>query len=90
MIAENLESQGDGVEGVRMLNVTDLSKCLRVSVRQVWRLNKDKLLPAPQRIGTRIVRWSASEIAAWLQAGSPPREKWEKQQATQAVEAANT
>ncbi len=75
MIAEN-EPPGDGFEDVRMWNVVDLSRCLRISVRQCWRLNKEKLLPAPQRIGERIIRWHAAEVAAWLRAGSPPRERW--------------
>ncbi|MCH8854106.1 MAG: AlpA family phage regulatory protein, partial [Planctomycetes bacterium] len=67
-----------------------LSRYLRVSARQVWRLSKKKLLPAPICIGERIVRWNASEIAAWLQAGSPPRAAWEKQRTTQTAGVENT
>ena len=75
MIAEN-EPQGDGLEDVKLLTVKDLTKCLRISVRQCWRFNRDGLIPAPQRIGARIIRWNAAEVAAWLRAGSPPRERW--------------
>ena len=76
MIAEN-KPQNDGLEDVRMLNVADLARCLRISVRQCWRLNKKKLLPAPVCGGERIIRWNAAEVAAWLRAGSPPRERWD-------------
>ena len=78
MIAENIVPN-DGLEDVRMLNVSDLSTCLRISVRQCWRLNKKALLPAPVCMGERIVRWRASEVADWLRAGSPPRDKWDWQ-----------
>lgn len=78
MIAENVPNMphDDGLEGVRMLNVTDLSSCLRISVRQCWRMSKQGLLPAPLKIG-RCVRWRLSEISEWLQAGSPTRDQWE-------------
>ena len=83
MIAENVAD--DGLRDVKLLNVKDLANCLRVSVRQCWRLDKKKLIPAPQRIGTRIVRWRATEIAAWQEAGAPARSAWEQRRATQAV-----
>ena len=82
MIAENVAD--DGLEDVRMLNVADLSNCLRVSTRQIHRMNRSALIPAPLRIGG-CTRWRAAEIAAWLRAGSPPREQWERGRATQMV-----
>jgi len=78
------ELPDDGLDDVRMLNVADLARCLRISVRQCWRLNKNELLPAPQRLGG-ITRWRAIEIANWQEAGMPERSKWEQQQATQTV-----
>lgn len=86
MIAENVTD--DGLEDVRMLNVADLSRCLKISVRQVHRLNKSGSLPRPLRIGG-CTRWRAAEIAAWLQAGSPPRAQW-NWQSKQKSEAART
>ena len=80
MIAEN-ELRDDGLEDVRMLNVADLAQCLRVSTRQVHRMNRSALIPAALRIGG-CTRWRAAEVAAWLRAGSPPRERWNWQQAT--------
>lgn len=78
MIAEGKPSD-DGLDDVRMLNVADLAQCLRISVRQCRRLNKAELLPAPVCMGERIIRWNASEVADWLRAGSPPRDKWDWQ-----------
>ncbi len=50
MIAEN-KPQDDELADVRMLNVADLSTCLRVSTRQIHRMNRSALIPAPLRIG---------------------------------------
>ncbi len=82
MIAQN-QPQDDGCDEPKLLTVKDLSTCLRISVRQCWRLGKKGLLPAPICIGTRIIRWNASEIAAWLRAGSPPRSAWELKRDTE-------
>ena len=87
MIAENVTD--DGLEDVRMLTVADLSNCLRVSTRQVHRLNKSASLPRPLRIGG-CTRWRAAEIAAWLQAGSPERAAWEKRDTELAPTVENT
>ena len=84
MIAEN-EPQDDGSEDVKLLTARALAQCLSVSVRQCWRLNKKKLLPAPVCVGERIIRWNAAEVADWLRAGSPPRSEWEQLRATQTV-----
>jgi predicted DNA-binding transcriptional regulator AlpA len=35
-----------------------------------------KLGPKPIRIG-RAVRWDCAEVEAWLQAGAPPRSRWD-------------
>ena len=82
MIAENVHD--DGLEDVRLLNVADLSRCLRISTRQVHRLNRSELLPASLKIGG-CTRWRAAEIADWLRCGSPCRADWEKQRDTELV-----
>ena len=79
MIAPS-EPQDNEFGGAKLLNVTDLSQCLRISQRQCWRMSKRGLLPAPLRIG-RCVRWRLSEISEWLQAGSPARDQWETMRA---------
>lgn len=54
-----------------------LAELLGVSERHIWGLNALGLLPSPVRLG-RAVRWDRAEIAAWLSAGAPPRDRWER------------
>ena len=82
MIAENVTD--DGLEDVKLLNVKDLSECLRVSTRQIHRMNKSAAIPRPLRIGG-CVRWRDREISEWMEAGAPPRSEWEQRQAAQSV-----
>ena len=56
--------------------VADLLGC---SKRHIRRMNAAGKLPAPKRIGG-CVRWSVSEIEAWLEAGCPDRAMWETMQ----------
>ena len=88
MIAEKAPLDG-GFEDVRLMTARDLAACLKISTRQVHRMNRSAILPAPLRIGG-CTRWPATEIAAWLRAGSPAREQWELQRGAElapAVEA---
>ena len=82
MIAENLESQDDGCEDPKLLNVSALAGCLSVSVRQAHRMNRGGLIPAPLRIGG-CVRWREGEISEWLKCGAPVRSEWELKQSIQ-------
>ena len=87
MIAENIT--GDELDGAKLLNAKALAGCLAVSVRQAHRMNKAGLIPRPLRIGG-CVRWREAEISEWMKAGAPPRDVWEKRQATQTVGDSNT
>ncbi len=58
-----------------------VAKLLSISERHVWALNTSGRLPRPARYG-RAVRWSLAELRAWQDAGSPPRDRWEKIKAT--------
>ena len=53
-----------------------LGQKLKLSKRQIFRLNSCGKIPAPLRIGG-AVRWSAEEISAWLAASAPDRRTWE-------------
>ncbi len=78
-MAPNLnEPRCDEFKDVQLLTVADFSKCLRISVRQCWRLVKGGQVPAPVKLSNRILRWRRKEISDWLAAGSPRREQWEK------------
>lgn len=52
-----------------------LAKLLCAGVRTVRTWDAAGKLPAPIRIGGRVV-WLMSEIRAWLAAGAPDRETW--------------
>jgi predicted DNA-binding transcriptional regulator AlpA len=52
-----------------------LAKLLCAGVRTVRTWDAAGKLPAPIRIGGRVV-WSVAEIRAWLEAGAPDRETW--------------
>lgn len=52
-----------------------LAKLLCAGIRTVRTWDAAGKLPAPIRIGGRVV-WRVSEIRAWLEAGAPDRETW--------------
>ena len=52
-----------------------LAKLLCAGVRTVRTWDAAGKLPAPIRIGGRVV-WRVREIRAWLAAGAPNRETW--------------
>jgi predicted DNA-binding transcriptional regulator AlpA len=54
-----------------------LAAILKVSPRQVSRLNDAGRIPAPISLGAASNRWLVSEIDAWLHAGGPRRREWE-------------
>jgi len=53
-----------------------LARLLSCGVRTVRTLDAGGKLPAPVRIGGRVV-WRTDEIRAWLAAGAPDRATWE-------------
>ena len=71
--------QEDGVENQsELIAVGELARLLRVSVRQVHRMNKNGLIPRPLKIGA-CNRWCEDEISEWMKAGAPLRSEWEQQ-----------
>ncbi len=57
-----------------------LTALLPVGLRTVRTWDAAGKLPRPVRIGGRVV-WLVSEIRAWLDAGAPPRDVWERTRA---------
>jgi excisionase family DNA binding protein len=47
----------------KFLTAREVADRLRIGLRTVWRWTKLGALPAPLRLGTRIVRWRAADIA---------------------------
>ena len=76
MIAENVTD--NGCEDSKLLTAGDLARQLRISLRQVYRLDKSGSLPASLKIG-QCVRWDPVEIDRWVKCGAPCRAEWEKQ-----------
>ena len=58
-----------------VVRAKELAKLLSVSLVHIRRLDSAGKLPKPVRLGN-CVSWRRGEIEAWLEAGSPPREKW--------------
>lgn len=59
-----------------LLSAPRLAELLGVSVRMVWVMNQDGTLgPLPIRL-RGATRWKAEEVARWVQADCPPRERW--------------
>jgi len=59
-----------------LLDVRAVARLLSVSVRTIHRLNAAGELPAPIRLGGRVL-WRHAELVAWLEAGCPSRQTWE-------------
>lgn len=57
-----------------------LAELLSSSVRSIRTWDAAGKLPAPIRIGGRVV-WRLEEIRRWLDAGAPCRDEWEARKA---------
>ena len=58
------------------LSVEEVAEVLGISRAHVWRLHSSGHIPRPVRLG-RSVRWDRKTLEAWLEAGGPPRDRWE-------------
>ena len=62
----------------RLLTVTDVALRLGTSERTVWRMRQLNQIPQPVKVGTYLIRWRESDIAALIQslqpAKSPPKQ----------------
>lgn len=61
-----------------LIDIKATAKLLDLSERTVWGMANSGRIPKPIKIG-RLVRWSHEEFRAWVSAGCPAREKWERQ-----------
>jgi predicted DNA-binding transcriptional regulator AlpA len=59
----------------------DLANELRLSLRQIRRLDVTGKLPRPVKIGGRAIRWPRASIERWVQAGCPDRKAFERSEA---------
>ena len=65
-----------GVVSPLLLKAADLGRLLGCGRSTIWAHHSSGQIPRPVRIG-RITRWRRAEIEAWLDAGAPPRGRWE-------------
>jgi len=60
------------------LPARDAAALLGISRAQLWKLHSQGKLPLPVRLGTKAPRWRVEELRAWLAAGCPDRETWQR------------
>ena len=59
------------------LPAAETARLLGISERHLWACHASgRLGPRPIALG-RSKRWRLDELRAWLDAGAPPRERWE-------------
>lgn len=61
-----------------LLQAQEAANVARISRRQWDRMVSSGRAPAPVRLG-RLVRWRADELRAWVTAGCPSRDQWERE-----------
>lgn len=67
--AKTLERQG-------LIDTKRLAVMLSIAPRTLWRLQNEKAIPEPVRLGKRVL-WREVEILAWLEEGCPAGGKWD-------------
>jgi predicted DNA-binding transcriptional regulator AlpA len=66
-------------DGSILLTIRQVAKLLQVSERTVWNYSDAGLMLKPVKLGGgRAVRWPADELRAWVRAGCPTHEQWQK------------
>ena len=60
----------------QLMMAREVARALAVGDRTVWKLVSAARIPKPVRIG-RCVRWRTDDIASWIDAGCPARDRWE-------------
>ena len=71
---------GEPATDMALLCAETLAQRLDVSLRTLWRLRSSGKLPSPIKLGGSV-RWRAVEIAAWVAAGCPCLEEWQRRTA---------
>jgi len=58
-----------------LLTASELAALLGVNRSTIWTWHSGGKIPMPLQIGG-ITRWRRAEIQHWLEAGAPPRTRW--------------
>jgi predicted DNA-binding transcriptional regulator AlpA len=59
-----------GKARAQMADVGEVADMLRISERQVWRMEAEGKLPKAIRLTPRIVRWRVADIVRFLEKGA--------------------
>ena len=54
-----------------------------VSRSQWWKLHSAGKVPLPVYLGSKAPRWRVDELRAWLDAGCPRRQEWQRMRGAQ-------
>lgn len=76
-MSDILKVTGAAVVG-ELMQGEELRDLLGISQHLFERWRCQGRLPAPLLLTKRTLRWRRSEIAAWIEAGAPPRTEWER------------
>jgi predicted DNA-binding transcriptional regulator AlpA len=60
------------------LPAKDAAALVGVSRAQWWKLHASGKIPLPVYLGTKAPRWRVDELRAWLAAGAPDRQTWQR------------
>lgn len=60
-----------------LLSATEAGAMLGISRSNFYKLKSEAKVPAPIRLGKRVL-WRRKELEAWVAAGCPPRHEWDK------------
>jgi len=61
-------TQTEDASSPELLTTEEVCERLRISRRGLSQLRENPAFPRPARLGHKTLRWSAAELAAWLQA----------------------
>jgi excisionase family DNA binding protein len=64
------------------LTAGEVARLLGISRAQLYKLHQSGRLPRPVYLGTRAPRWLRDELEAWLRAGCPDRQSWQRMRHT--------
>lgn len=62
------------------LSAKDAAALVGVSRAQWWKLHAAGKTPMPVYLGSKAPRWRVDELRAWLEAGAPDRQTWQRLQ----------
>jgi predicted DNA-binding transcriptional regulator AlpA len=67
------------IESERLaLPAKDAAALVGVSRAQWWKLHAAGKVPLPVYLGSKAPRWRVDELRAWLAAGAPDRQTWQR------------